>query len=138
MQRPSDIAFSKDIAELVAKDLGITKEVALRHIEYMVDYIKKLTNNPEVLNIYLPHIGSLYLNWKRVEVDYNHFSNLPKESMNASWDRQLELNKKRLETFKKEFPKVDKYIRHKKRFKLTSPYFNKGKNIQELEEWQNA
>ena len=137
MQRPKDIAFTKDIAELVANDLGVSKDVAMSHIKFMVQYIKNLTKNPEILNIYLPHIGSLYLNWKKVEYDYNYFNTLPKETMNYSWSRQLELNKKRLDSFNNEFPKVDKYIRHKKRFKLTSPHFTKGKTIQELEEWQN-
>ena len=138
MHKPSDIAFTKDIAELVAKDLGISKESAMYHIKFMVDRIKGLTKNPEILNIQIPHIGYFYLNWKRIETDYNHFKKLPKEEMNTSWNRQLKLNEKRLETFKKYFPECNGYIRHRKRFKLTSPYFNKGKSIQDLEEWQNA
>ena len=132
----SEIAFTRDIARSVAEELGMSVEAVESHIDFTVHWIKKLSKDPKNLNIYIPHVGSMYLNIGRVKNDYNHFSKLDTEEMITSWLNQLEKHRIRLEEFQNQFPEGG-YNRHKKRTKITSNWFNKGMSLKELEEWQN-
>ncbi len=132
----SEIAFTRDIARSVGEELGMSTESVESHIDFKIHWIKEITKNPKNLNVYIPNIGSLYLNVGRVKNDYDHFSKLNTEEMITSWVNKLERNKVRLEEFHNQFP-ASGYNRHKKRTKITSNWFNKGMNLRELEEWQN-
>ena len=59
----TETAFTNDIAEKVAKELGMSKTKILYHIDFMTHWIKCLVKIKDVLSIYLPHIGSLYFNY---------------------------------------------------------------------------
>jgi len=136
MAKKSEIAFTRDIARSVGEELGMSTEAVESHIDFMVHWIKKLSKEPTILNIYIPNVGSMYLNIGRVKNDYEHFSKLGTEEMITSWVNQLERHKIRLEEFQKQFPDGG-YNRHKKRTKITSNWFNKNMSLRELEEWQN-
>jgi hypothetical protein len=137
MNKDSEIAFTKDIAELVAEELGISKEKVLSHIDFMAHWIKTITEDPENLNVYIPHVGYMYLNVSKVQKDYDHFSNLEPDKMKPSWVSKLDNQRVRLDKFNKQFPNLDSYNRHKKKSKFTNNWFNKGMTLQQLEEWQN-
>lgn len=135
-QSPKDIAFSKDIALEVSKKLGISKESALKHIDFLVHWIKKLTEDPEVVNIYIPSIGSLYANWTMMENRVNLLKDKG-EDMKLSDENRIKLFEKKIKKLEKEFEGNAGYNRHKKRFKFTSTYYNKGMSLEEMEIWQN-
>lgn len=137
MNHDKEIAYTEDIAGEVARELGMSEEKIMYHINFMVHWIKTLTKRPTIQNIYIPHIGSLFLNWSKVQSDYDKFSSLPKAKHRNGWEKRLNDDEIRLEEFKLKFEGEEGYIRHKKRTKITSPFFNKGKSLQELEEWQN-
>ena len=137
MRPNQQIAYTDDIARIVAKETGYSKEMVMDHIDFLSHWIKHLTENPKILNIRIPHVGYLYLNISRVNRDFDHFSKLPKDGMSKSWIKMLDKNKVRLETFGKEFDGQTGYNRHKKRTKITNPYFTKKMSLKELEEWQN-
>lgn len=137
MSDTSEIAFTTDIAQLVADDLGVSKKKALEHIDFTVHWIKTITKNPKALNIYIPNVGYLYLNMSKVERDFNYFNNLSKGSLTPSWLTRLENQKVRLEEFNKQFSTSVGYNRHKKKSKFSNNWFNKGMTLQELEDWQN-
>ena len=137
MSHDKEISYTDDIAEEVARELGISKEKVMYHIDFMVHWIKTLTKIPTIQNIYIPHIGSLFLNWSRVKVDYDQFSSMPKESHKSGWEKLMSNDKIRLEEFERKFEGEEGYIRHKKRSKLTSPFFTGGRTLKELEDWQN-
>lgn len=132
-----EIAFSDDIARIVSEETGYPKDVVMSHIDFLSHWIKKLTKDPSILNIRVPHVGYLYLNISRVKRDVEHFSNIPKEDMNKAWVKVLEMNIARLEAFGKEFDGHTGYNKHKKRTKIVNPYFCKGMDLKQLEEWQN-
>lgn len=133
----SDIKFSDDIAELVSDELGISKDMVLHHIDFLAHWIKKLTNDPEILTIRIPHLGRMYLNVSKTKEAVSFMSSLPDDTMTPNMNRELELNIKRLENFGKEFEGHRGYNRHKKKAKFTNHYFTKGMSPKELEEWQN-
>jgi len=135
-QKPEDIAFSKDIAEAVALKLGISKSSALKHIDFFVHWVKKLTEDPDIVNISLPSIGSLYVNWTMMK---NRV-----ELLKSKEEDITEFDKKRISLFESKIKKLEKefednngHNRHKRRFKFTSTYYNKGMSIEEMENWQN-
>lgn len=132
-----EIAFSKDIAKIVSDKTGYSEDAVMSHIDFLAYWVKELTNDPTILNIRVPHVGYLYLNVSRVKVSVDYFSSLPKESLNKAWMETLERNRTRLETFGKEFDGHTGYNRHKKRTKIVNPYFCKGMDFKQLEEWQN-
>lgn len=137
MSREGDIAFTNDIAILVAAELGISKEKALAHIDFMAHWIKIIANNPQNLSIGLPGIGQLYININKVQKLHNHFSQLDNEELNTSWANRLENHRLRLEAFNNEFPDHEGYHRQKKKSKFFNMWFNKGMSLKELENWQN-
>jgi hypothetical protein len=137
MQRPTDIAFTSDIAEIVAKELNMPKELIEDHVDFMVHWIKKLTMDPEVLTVNIPSVGRMYLNWTKVERDYTYYKD-KEEELSKHKTKMIGVNRKRLEKFGREFEGISGYNRHRKRSKLFSTYFSKGKSLRELEEWQNA
>lgn len=132
-----EIAFTDDIVEDVAKELGMSKEKVEYHVDFMVHWIKKLTKIPTVLAIFIPHIGTLFLNWSRVQREVDHFGQIPEGQMSTSWKNRLKDNKIRLEKLEETFKNSDGYNRHKKRQKIFNVYHTKGKNLKELESWQN-
>lgn len=137
MSKGSDIAFTDDIAVAVAEDLGISKEKALAHIDFMTYWIKTIANNPQNLSIGLPGIGQLYVNINKVQKLYNHFSQLDDEEFKPTWTDKLESHRIRLEAFNREFPDFEGYHRQKKKSKFFNNWFNKGMSLEELENWQN-
>ena len=137
MIKQKEIAFSEDIARIVSEKTGYSKDAVMSHIGFLTHWIKELTKDPTILNIRLPHLGYLYLNIGRVQIEVDHFSKVPQESMSKAWMEMLNRNKVRLETFGKEFDGQTGYNRHKKRTKIVNPYFCKGMDFKQLEEWQN-
>lgn len=135
--KPSDIAFTSDIVESIAKDLGVSKDYIEEHIDFIVHWIKKLTRDPKVLSIYIPNIGRMFFNFGRAYDDYVFFKKNEGDLSNRRKEA-LDLMEKRMVYFEEEFKDFQGYNRHKKRSKLTNKHFNKGKNMRELEEWQNA
>lgn len=137
MSKHDEIAFTGDIARAVAEELGISKEMAMDHIDFLVHWIKYISRDPHNLNIQIPHIGYMYINVGKVQKAVDHFSTVPEEDMSTSWINQLEKQRVRLQEFNKQFPDLEGYNRHKKRTKIMNNWFNKGMSLQELEEWQN-
>jgi hypothetical protein len=137
MQKPSDIAYTKDIAESVANELGLSRQFVEDHIDFIVHWVKKLTQDPDVLTINIPSVGRLYLNWNKVYKYYNNQKN-SEDDLKSSRLIAFNLNEKKLESFDKVFGDKKGYNRHRKRSKFSSTYFNKGKSLRELEEWQNS
>jgi hypothetical protein len=136
MVNNKEVAFTRDIARSVGEELGMSTDAVESHIDFMVDWIKELSKDPKNLNIYVPNVGSLYLNIGRVKNDYDHFSKLHPEEMLSAWVNQLNRHSIRLEEFYRQFPGAG-YNRHRKRTKITSNWFNRGMSLKELEEWQN-
>jgi len=135
-QKPEEIAFSVDIAKDLSKELGLSTECILEHIDFLVHWIKKLTEDPEIVNIYIPSIGSLYANWNLMENAIpileaeNEYSKPYKKERAKTFS-------KRLDRLRKEFEGHVGHIRHKTRSKITSRYYSKGMSLEELEVWQN-
>jgi hypothetical protein len=130
-----EISFTEDICRLVSEETGEPKEKVMHHIEFLVHWIKTLSNSPDVLNIRIPHVGYLYLNISKTKRAVDYFSNI--KGLNDNWKPLLELNRKRLQNFSNQFEGVNGHNRHKKKSKITNKYFTKGKSLKELEDWQN-
>ena len=135
----TETAFTNDIAEKVAKELGMSKTKILYHIDFMTHWIKCLVKIKDVLSIYLPHIGSLYFNYAATKWEVKKFEHLKDEEMPASWVRRRNQNNEKVGKFLEAFDENGRYrySRHKRRSKLFNFYFTKGKTLQELEIWQN-
>jgi hypothetical protein len=137
MSNKGDIAFTNDIATSVAEELGISKEKALAHIDFMSHWIRIIAEDPQNLSIRLPGIGKLYVNINKVQKLYNHFSQLSSDEFKSSWSSKLESHRLRLEAFNNEFPDHEGYHKQKKKSKFLNMWFNKGMSFKELENWQN-
>lgn len=133
----SNIVFSKDIIKKVSENTGYSEKQVSVHLDFFVNWIKHLTNKEDVLSIFIPHIGILYLNWVKTAVELSHIESLPESMRSENMSSILSKNSNKIEAFKREFPNNNFYNRHKKRFKITSNHFNNGKSLLELEEWQN-
>lgn len=137
MKRETDIAYTDDIIDEVAIKLGIPRAKVMHHMDFMVHWIKTLTRDPQILSIYIPHIGTLYLNWSMLEKDHDRISKYSDKDLTKNLRRRIEDDEERLVRFKQEFEGIEGHIRHKKRFKLFNPHFTKGMSLEELENWQN-
>lgn len=137
MIRDEEIALTSDVARAVAEELGISKKMASHHIDFLAHWIKKLSKNPQILNIQIPYLGNMFLNISKVKREYDFFSELSEEEMSKSWSNRLELHRLRLEEFNRQFPNLEGYSRHKKKTKIMNSWFTKGMSLKELEEWQN-
>lgn len=133
----NEIAFTDDIVEDVAKELGMSKEKIAYHVDFMVHWIKKLTKIPEVLAIFIPHIGTMYVNWGKIQNEVDYFGKMPEDELPTQWKNRLRDNRIRIAKLEETFKDNDGYIRHKKRQKIFNVYHTKGKNLKELESWQN-
>lgn len=132
-----EIAFTEDIADLVAQELGMPREKILHHMGFFSHWVKHLTKLPTVLTVYMPKLGTLFLNWSKVKSEVEYFGKIPEAELSTQWANRLRVNRERLEEFKRVFGDYNGYIRHKKRQKIFNPYYTKGKTLKELEQWQN-
>lgn len=134
-----EMAFNKDIIASVAKELGISEGKVEGCMDFLPDWIRGLAKDPKNKCIYVPHVGTLYLNWSKIKHEYENALEIPEEEMTPNRIKKLERNKTILDGFDEEFKDIPDhyYNRHKKRSKMANMYFTKGKNVKELEEWQN-
>lgn len=66
----ADIKYFEDIVEELSEELDVDKKQLTEILKLNIDYVHKLTKNPNVISIRLPNLGVLHFNQKRAKGTY--------------------------------------------------------------------
>jgi hypothetical protein len=68
----ADIKYFEDIVEELSEELDIDEKQLTEILKLNIDYIHKLTKDPNVISIRLPKLGVLHFNSKRAQSTYTN------------------------------------------------------------------
>ena len=135
-KKDSKISFTSDIIKEVAKQLNLPETKIKAVYETQIMYLKHLVNNTDAVAIFIPFIGTLHTKVWYLFRQIEKYSKTPLDSLKLD----IFLSKKKI---------IDSHIqshiqnnykgksRHLEKNKINRFIYNGGKNMEEIEEFQN-
>lgn len=128
----ADIAYKRDIDRLVAKELGWDVDKVKENSNHLFRRIKKLMDDPEIDQIILSHIGTMYVK-----------THLIKVKLAKTENTEFKPNPKlveRMERYDRIFVNIpyNKYKKYHGRSRILNTHYTKKKNFLELQKFQNG
>lgn len=130
------VSNQEDIINEVVKRTGVEKEKITFIFNFLFRYIKKLTKRRDVLTIFIPHLGRLYLKHGYLRREESKLGK--KEELSREEAIRLSRSKDKLKLLEENSePGTSKLKNHYTKPKLKNTYLTTRKTLEELEQFQN-
>jgi len=131
----SKIAFTEDILLQASTNLSVDKKIVEDVYSSIVAYIHHLSTNTDTVAIFVPNLGTMYMKASYISKMIEKY-----KGKNLS---KYEIYKNKIKNISNHAnayisdSKFHKKSRHFDKNKLNNYYYNNGKSITEIEEFQN-
>lgn len=124
------ISFTQDILKKVSEDNNIPLELVKYSFDVMLEHLNELVRNTDTASIFVPEIGTLYVNYQKLKV-FRTSDKVDKDVINGKIKNIEDLieNNKRNKNYS--------INRHLQKPFLKNHFFSKGLSIEEIEKKQN-
>ena len=131
----SKITFTKDVIKQVSKELNIEKKKIAEVYDSMMSYLHYLINETDSVAIFIKNLGTLHVKVGYIYERIKQYKYSKNENKLKIFNKKIEI----LNDFFKNYydNKFRVKPRHLDKFKINSLFYNNGKSISEIEEFQN-
>lgn len=140
----SEICFTDDIIERVAKELDESEREVRKIYKFVVEYILHLAKNTKCVAIKIPKLGYLYANDTKIRSVISRLEMKRKrEGLNEVETKKLEVLYKKYELLQGHKKTIHRFFKKKKRASYhyrypttKSPHYTNEMSFEEIEDFQ--
>ena len=131
----SKITFTKDVIKQVSKELNIDEKKLAEVYDSMMSYLHYLINETDSVAIFIKNLGTLHVKVGYIYERIKQYKYSKNENKLKIFNKKIEI----LNDFFKNYydNKFRVKPRHLDKFKINSLFYNNGKSVSEIEEFQN-
>ena len=140
----SEICFTDNIIERVAKELNESESEVRKIYKFIVEYIQHLAKNTKTVAIKIPKIGYLYVNESKIRSKIKQMEMKRKrEGLNDYETKKLTFLYKKFELLQGHKKTIHQFFKKKKRASYhyrypttKSPFYTNEMSFEEIEDFQ--